>query len=96
MNPRITPEALQHIAHLARLNLTPAEEQLFARHASQILDYIDMLHDLDTSAITPTFQVQPQVNILRDDELKPSLGAELVLRNAPARDGDYFKMPRIL
>jgi aspartyl-tRNA(Asn)/glutamyl-tRNA(Gln) amidotransferase subunit C len=96
MSERLTPDALNHIAHLARLNLTPEEELTLAHQASGILDYIDMLQDLDTAAIEPTFQVQPRVNVWREDQVQPSLSLEQVLLNAPVREGDYFKMPKIL
>jgi aspartyl-tRNA(Asn)/glutamyl-tRNA(Gln) amidotransferase subunit C len=92
----LTQEEIKHIAHLACLELSPGEEAKMAQQASEILDYINLLQDLDTDDMEATFQVQPLVNVWREDEVKPSLGAEAVLSNAPQRDGDYFKMPRIL
>ena len=70
--------------------ITDDELEALASELSSILEYIDQLEQLDTSAIPPTAQVGELVDVMRDDEVGPSLDVEDALRNAPARDGTYF------
>lgn len=85
-----------HVAHLARLGLTDAELDLLEGQLNHILDQYAILGRLDTSAIPPTAQTIELENILREDEVRPSLPTEAVLANAPERDGDYIVVPAIL
>lgn len=85
-----------HVAHLARLGLTDAELDLLEGQLNHILDQYAILARLDTSAIPPTAQTIELENILREDEVRPSLPTEAVLANAPERDGDYIVVPAIL
>jgi aspartyl-tRNA(Asn)/glutamyl-tRNA(Gln) amidotransferase subunit C len=87
---KLTQEELRHVADLARLGLQDDELEALASELSSILDYIDQLEQLDTSAIPPTAQVGELVDVMRDDEVGPSLDVEDALRSAPARDGTYF------
>jgi aspartyl-tRNA(Asn)/glutamyl-tRNA(Gln) amidotransferase subunit C len=87
---KLTREELRHVADLARLGLRDDELEALASELSSILEYIDQLEQLDTSAIPPTAQVAELVDVMRDDEVGPSLDTEEALRNAPARDGTYF------
>ena len=87
---KLTREELRHVADLARLGLRDDELEALASELSSILEYIDQLEQLDTSAIPPTAQVGELVDVMRDDEVGPSLTVEDALRNAPARDGTYF------
>jgi aspartyl-tRNA(Asn)/glutamyl-tRNA(Gln) amidotransferase subunit C len=87
---KLTQEELRHVADLARLGLRDDELGALASELSSILEYIDQLEQLDTSAITPMAQVGELVDVMRDDEIGPSLDIEEALRNAPARDGAYF------
>ncbi len=92
----ITRHDVQHIAELAKLDLTEAEEERYQEQLSAILDYAQRLNALDTEAIPPTASVLPLRNILRDDAARPSLPVEAILVNAPARSGDAFEVPVIL
>ena len=87
---------VDHVAHLARLDLTPAERESLGSQLPQILHYVDRLQELDTRGIEATFQVIPRADVLRVDEVRPSLTPGEVLANAPRREGDSFRMPRIL
>jgi aspartyl-tRNA(Asn)/glutamyl-tRNA(Gln) amidotransferase subunit C len=87
---RLTHDELRHVADLARLGLRDDELDALASELSSILEYIDQLEQLDTAAIPPTAQVGELVDVMRDDEVGPSLDVEEALRNAPARDGTYF------
>ena len=84
------------IATLARLKLSADERTLYHRQLTDILDYVNQLQALDTTGIEPSFMVLPQEPRLRDDVVPPSLPSAAALHNAPEREGQYFKMPRIL
>lgn len=92
----LTRADVEHIAQLARLELTPEEKERFREQLSAILEYAARLQELDTEAIPPTAQVIEWRNVMREDEVRPSLSQEEVLANAPeARDG-YFVVPTVL
>ena len=92
----LTRHEVQHIAELAKLQLTEAEAGLYQEQLSDILDYIQRLNTLDTEAIPPTATVLPLRSIMRDDVARPSLPVEDILANAPARAGDAFEVRVIL
>ncbi len=93
---KLTRADVEHIAQLARLELAPEEIELFREQLSAILEYAARLQELDTEAIPPTAQVIEWRNVMRDDEVRPSLPQDEVLANAPeARDG-YFVVPTVL
>ncbi len=87
---------VEHVAELARLSLTVAEVAQYRDQLAEILDYAAILQQVDTSAIPPTATVLPLRNIMRDDEVQPSLPVEDVLANAPATADGYFKVSSIL
>lgn len=87
---------VEHVAHLARLGMTPAELDRLEGQLNQILDRYAKLAELDTDAIPPTAQTIELENILRDDFATPSLPQDRVLANAPAHEGDYIVVPPIL
>jgi aspartyl-tRNA(Asn)/glutamyl-tRNA(Gln) amidotransferase subunit C len=92
----LTLQDVEHIAELARLNLTPEEKALYKDQLSAILDYFTQLQALDTSQIPPTSSVLPLQSILRPDEPRPGLTLEELLRNAPQVEGAQFRVPPIL
>lgn len=92
----LTRTEVQHIAELAKLQLTEAEEALYQEQLSDILDYMQRLNTLDTEAIPPTATVLPLRSVMRDDVPRPSLSADEILANAPARTGDSFEVRVIL
>jgi aspartyl-tRNA(Asn)/glutamyl-tRNA(Gln) amidotransferase subunit C len=92
----LTRADIEHVAHLARLGLTPDELSRLQGEMNHILDQYAMLAELDTDHIPPTAQVIELENILRDDVARPSMPPEAVLANAPERDGDAFVVPAIL
>jgi aspartyl-tRNA(Asn)/glutamyl-tRNA(Gln) amidotransferase subunit C len=82
MTPMLTLQEVEHIARLARLTLTDEEKERYRRQLSEILEYAARLQALDTGDILPTFSVLPPQNVLRADEVQPSLDTEEILRNA--------------
>jgi aspartyl-tRNA(Asn)/glutamyl-tRNA(Gln) amidotransferase subunit C len=89
-------EEVRRIARLARLRLTPEEEQRYAEQLSAILDYADRLGRVDTTDVPPTAGVQDLQAPLRPDTPRPSLPRERVLANAPATADGQFLVPPIL
>jgi aspartyl-tRNA(Asn)/glutamyl-tRNA(Gln) amidotransferase subunit C len=92
----ISREQVEHVAHLARLGLSDDETNRLQQQLSQILGHMQMIDQLDTSAIPPTAQVIPLSSVMREDEVRPSRPAEEILKNAPRREGPFFKVPPVL
>jgi aspartyl-tRNA(Asn)/glutamyl-tRNA(Gln) amidotransferase subunit C len=84
------------IAKLSRIAMSEAELERFSDQLSRILDYVEKLNQLDTSAVAPLSHALPVANVFRDDTAAPSLPVEQVLANAPERTGCSFKVPRVL
>lgn len=91
----LTTADVEHIAHLARLALTPAEIEAYRQQLSAILDYFQTLQQLDTSAVPPTATVLPLRTVMREDIPRPGLPAEDVLANAPDQEDGYFRVPAV-
>ena len=87
---------VKYVAHLARLALTPAEEEKFGAQLKNILGYIEKLKELDVSQIEPTAHAVPLVNVFRQDVARPSIPHEDALRNAPAQANGLFIVPKIV
>jgi aspartyl-tRNA(Asn)/glutamyl-tRNA(Gln) amidotransferase subunit C len=92
----ITREDVEHVAELARLELTAAEKGQFIAQLNSILTYIEKLSELNTAGVEPTSHVLPMSNVFRDDEVRPSLDRDRVLQNAPQQSHFFFKVPRII
>jgi len=92
----ITQKEVEHVAKLARLELSEDEKVTFARQLSGILNYMDQLKTLDTTGVEPTATVLPADNIFREDEVRPSLPRDKALANVPDQAEGFFRVPRIL
>jgi aspartyl-tRNA(Asn)/glutamyl-tRNA(Gln) amidotransferase subunit C len=92
----ISREEVQHVARLARLALTDDELARMREQLDAILAYIDKLRELDVEGVEPTAHAVPLVNVMRDDEVAPSLPQDVALANAPDRAGEFFRVPRII
>ncbi|MFA5838314.1 MAG: Asp-tRNA(Asn)/Glu-tRNA(Gln) amidotransferase subunit GatC [Bellilinea sp.] len=93
---KLTLAEVEHIAQLARLELSAAEKELYRQQLSAILEYAARLQALDTSGIPPTASVLPPRSVLREDEPRPGLPIEDVLRNAAQTDDRQFRVPPVL
>jgi aspartyl-tRNA(Asn)/glutamyl-tRNA(Gln) amidotransferase subunit C len=87
---------VEHVARLARLRLKDSELDRLAVDLSHILDAMDALRQLVTSAIPPTAQVIPLRSVMREDVARPSASRELILKNAPDVEDGEFRVPRVL
>ncbi len=89
-------EDVLHIALLARLGLTEAEADRFGEQLSVILENFEVLQQVDTTDIPPTAQPNPLQNVVKDDEVAPSLPQGQVLANAPRKEGEFFRVRSVL
>jgi len=92
----LSSEQVLHIARLARVALSPDEVAQYAEQLSNILDHFATLSALDTADIEPTAHPLPLANIMRADEVTPSLPIDAVLSNAPERENGYFRVRAVL
>ena len=93
---KITRKEVEHVARLARLELTEEEKERMTAQLDSILQYIDKLNELDTSGVEPTTTVIPMVSVMREDEVRPCLKRDEALANAPDRQEAFFRVPRII
>ena len=87
---------IKYVAHLARIALTRDEEKKLSAQLGDILGYIEKLRELDVTSVEPTAHAVPMVNVMRADEIRPSLPHEDALRNAPRQVGGLFIVPKIV
>lgn len=93
---KITPEALKHLAKLARLELTEAELATYASQLDVILDSVDKIREVAAQDVKPMSHAVGLTNVFREDLVRPSLDRKEVLSQAPAQESDRFRVPRIL
>ena len=92
----ISDKEIQHIADLAELYLSEDEKKRMSAELSQILGHIEKISELDIQNVKPTSHAVAMENVFRNDEPVESLDKEEVLRNAPLREADSFKVPPIV
>ena len=93
---KISLEEVDHVARLARLDLSAADKERMRSELDKILGYIDKLRALDTRDVLSTSHAVPVTNVMRDDVERPSLPVEDMLANAPDRHREMFRVPRII
>jgi aspartyl/glutamyl-tRNA(Asn/Gln) amidotransferase C subunit len=93
---RISIADVKHVAKLAALQLSDAEEARMETELNAILAHMDELSDVDVSSVTPTFHSVVAAGTLRPDVVLPSLSREELLQAAPAREADGFAVPKVL
>ncbi len=89
---KLDRETVDNVAYLARLGLTDEEKERMRDELSPILTYFEMLNELDTDHISPTAQVITVQNLMRPDEVRPSMENDEALKNAPDREGPFFRV----
>lgn len=87
---------VNYVAHLARIALSPEEEQKLGAQLGNILGYIEKLKELDVTQVEPTAHAVPLINVVRPDEPQPSISNEDALRNAPSKANGLFLVPKIV
>ena len=93
---KIDKQDVEKVALLSRLEFSESELETFTGQLNSILDYAEMMENLDVADVKPTAHVLPLQNVLRKDEVRPSLDQDLALSNAPEAEDGYFKVPKIV
>lgn len=92
----LTQDTVEHIAHLARLEFEGEKKESIKQDLERIIDFMDKLQEVDTENVEPLIFMSDEVNRLRDDVPKKTLTQDQILHNAPKKDSDYFRMPKVL
>jgi len=93
---KITEDVILHVAGLSRLAVSPSEVARLAPQLSDIMEYAEQLQEVDLTDVPPTSHPFPFVNVVRKDEMRPSLTRQEALQNAPDTDGVYVRVPAVL
>jgi aspartyl-tRNA(Asn)/glutamyl-tRNA(Gln) amidotransferase subunit C len=92
----VNNELLDHIAHLSRLSFEGSERKAIKQDLDKITSFMNKLEELDTSNVEPLIFMLDEVNVLREDISKETITHEEALKNAPKKDSDYFRIPKVL
>lgn len=93
---KISRELLDKIAHLARLEFDEKDAEKMMTDMSAIVDWVDKLNEVDTTGVEPLTTMSFEVNVMREDVVKEPLEHDRALRNAPKKDEDYFRVPKVI
>lgn len=93
---KITRQEVEHVAKLARLELSEQDKEMLTSQLSDILTYVEKLNELDTKGVEPTSHVLDINNVMRPDAPAPSLSQEKALANAPEKAAGHYKVPKII
>lgn len=92
----VNDELVDKLAHLARLSIKPMEKDAIKNDLQKMISFIDTLNEIDTTGVEPLLFMTDEVNVLREDEVKGSVTREEGLLNAPAKDDQFFKVPKVI
>jgi len=87
---------VEKIAHLARLEYDAEGQENVTKELNKILEWVDKLNELDTTNVQPLIHMSMEVNVLREDIAKETLTHAQALKNAPKKDSDYFRVPKVI
>lgn len=93
---KIDTNSIKKIAHLARLEFDESSAEKMSKDMSQILDWVEKLDEIDTENVEPLTTMSSEVNVMREDKVVHQLDHESGLKNAPKRDSDYFRVPKVM
>ena len=93
---KITDEIVDHIAHLARLEFIGEDKQEIKQDMEKIINFMDALNSVDTTGVEPLIFMSDSVNVLREDVAVETISKEVALKNAPKKDSDYIRIPKVL
>lgn len=92
----IKEEVVEHIAHLARLEFTGDRKKVISEDLQRIISFMDKLQEVDTENVEPLIYMTTEINHLREDVATVTVTQEEALKNAPKKDSDYFRIPKVL
>ncbi len=96
MEQKIDIKTVDEVAHLARLEFTDDAKTEILNDMNRMLSFINKLNEMDTEGIEPLIYMTDEVNVMREDEPKVTLTQKEALKNAPKKDSDYFKVPKVI
>jgi len=89
-------KSVEYVANLARIRITSEEKDSLGGQLSKIIGYIDKLKELDVEGVEPLRGASISRDVFREDKVIPSNCREDILKNSPSREGDYFKIPKVI
>jgi len=92
----IDKSTIEKIATLSRLDFDMQDEAKMVKSLNEILDWVQMLNKVDTSNVEPLTHMSMEINVLRHDEVYSTLSHEKALFNAPQKDSNYFRVPKVI
>ena len=92
----VNDELVDKLAHLARLSFTADEKERMKSDLQQMITFVEKLNEVDTSNVEPLLFMTDEVNVLREDEVQGSVSREVALKNAPLKDEQFFKVPKVI
>ncbi|MGE5328342.1 MAG: Asp-tRNA(Asn)/Glu-tRNA(Gln) amidotransferase subunit GatC [Deltaproteobacteria bacterium] len=93
---KLTVQEIEHVANLARLELTPEEKEKMMKDLAAIIDFADKLSEVNTDGIEPTAHILDMKNVFRKDETRPSYDVTDIIRNAPESTDNCIKVPKVV
>lgn len=84
------------LAHLARLSFDGQEKEGIKQDLQKMITFVEKLNELDLEKVEPLIHMSPEVNVLRNDEIRGSVSREKALKNAPKTDGEFFLVPKVI
>ena len=91
----ITIKDVEHVAKLARLELTEEEKEKFSKQLGDILKYVEQMNQVDTTGVEPMSHAIPSVNVMREDVIVSEQTKEELMANAPSKEDGFFRVPKI-
>lgn len=92
----LTPQLIDHLAHLSRLEFSETEKQAIHSDLHKMIHFVEKLRELDTTGVTPLMHMGNAVNVLRDDVVAGSISTQDALKNAPAANEAFFRVPKVI
>jgi aspartyl-tRNA(Asn)/glutamyl-tRNA(Gln) amidotransferase subunit C len=92
----VDKETLHKVAHLSRLEISPEAEESLLQGLASMVEWVAQLQKINTESVKPLVHISAEVNTVREDENEPHLAHDKALKNAPSKDSDYFRVPKVI
>lgn len=93
---KVNEELIDHIAHLSKLSFEGPQKEAIRQDLERMISFVDKLSEIDTTGVEPLIFMSEEVNRLREDVVHQEITHDDALRNAPKKDSDYFRIPKVL
>ncbi len=92
----VNDQLVDKLAHLSRLQFSDIEKEGIKHDLQRMIGFVEKLNELDLAGVEPLLHMSPEVNVLREDEIRGSVSRAAALRNAPLNDEQFFKVPKVI